>query len=148
MAQLLSKMQLTAAASADGSSVVVHVPITRSDVLHGAYRCCRCPGAVAAAWLWPGGRPAARARCSVPTAAAGLLALLLLQPVGSCHISACCAIYLCAYLPTPLPPACDVMEDVAIAYGYNNLVTTVPKTATVGRELPLNQVRSCWPAQV
>lgn len=35
MAQLLSKMQLTAAASADGSSVVVQVPITRSDVLHG-----------------------------------------------------------------------------------------------------------------
>ena len=32
------------------------------------------------------------------------------------------------------------MEDVAIAYGYNNLVRTVPKTATVGRELPLNQV--------
>ncbi|KAI7840445.1 hypothetical protein COHA_005871 [Chlorella ohadii] len=70
MAQLLSKMQLTAAASADGSSVVVQVPITRSDVLH----------------------------------------------------------------------ACDVMEDVAIAYGYNNLVRTVPKTTTVGRELPLNQM--------
>ncbi len=40
--------------------------------------------------------------------------------------------------------ACDVMEDVAIAYGYNNLVRTVPKTTTVGRELPLNQVRLCW----
>lgn len=40
--------------------------------------------------------------------------------------------------------ACDVMEDVAIAYGYNNLVRTVPKTATVGRELPLNQVRLRW----
>lgn len=39
-----------------------------------------------------------------------------------------------------LSAACDVMEDVAIAYGYNNLVKRVPKTATVGRELPLNQV--------
>ena len=36
------------------------------------------------------------------------------------------------------------MEDVAIAYGYNNLVKTVPKTVTVGRELPLNQVWA-WP---
>lgn len=33
------------------------------------------------------------------------------------------------------------MEDVAIAYGYNNLVKSVPKTVTVGRELPLNQAR-------
>lgn len=32
------------------------------------------------------------------------------------------------------------MEDVAIAYGYNKLVKTVPKTVTVGKELPLNQV--------
>ncbi|PSC73331.1 putative phenylalanine-tRNA ligase beta subunit [Micractinium conductrix] len=70
MAALLSKMQLTAQASADGSRVSVHVPITRSDVLH----------------------------------------------------------------------ACDVMEDVAIAYGFSNLVTSVPKTVTVGRELPLNQL--------
>lgn len=38
------------------------------------------------------------------------------------------------------PAACDVMEDVAIAYGFNNLVHTVPKTVTVGRELPLNQM--------
>lgn len=36
--------------------------------------------------------------------------------------------------------ACDVMEDVAIAYGYNNLVRGIPKTVTVGRELPLNQM--------
>lgn len=36
--------------------------------------------------------------------------------------------------------ACDVMEDVAIAYGYNNLVKRVPATVTAGRELPLNQM--------
>ena len=41
--------------------------------------------------------------------------------------------------PSP-PAACDVMEDVAIAYGYNNLTRTVPKTVTAGRELPLNQL--------
>ncbi|KAF6250796.1 phenylalanyl-tRNA synthetase [Scenedesmus sp. NREL 46B-D3] len=36
--------------------------------------------------------------------------------------------------------ACDVMEDVAIAYGYNNLSKQIPTTVTQGRELPLNQV--------
>lgn len=36
--------------------------------------------------------------------------------------------------------ACDVMEDVAIAYGFNNLERRVPATVTVGRELPLNQL--------
>eukprot|EP00887_Chlorella_sp_A99_P005167 scaffold40.g5167.t1 len=36
--------------------------------------------------------------------------------------------------------ACDVMEDVAIAHGYNNLAKTQPATATAGRELPLNQL--------
>ena len=34
--------------------------------------------------------------------------------------------------------ACDVMEDVAIAYGFNNIPKSVPKSATVGREQPLN----------
>lgn len=43
-------------------------------------------------------------------------------------------------LSLPPPAACDVMEDVAIAYGYNNLVKTVPSTVTAGKELPLNQV--------
>ncbi|WIA12159.1 hypothetical protein OEZ85_012231 [Tetradesmus obliquus] len=36
--------------------------------------------------------------------------------------------------------ACDVMEDVAIAYGYNNLSNQIPTTVTQGRELPLNQL--------
>lgn len=34
--------------------------------------------------------------------------------------------------------ACDIMEDVAISYGYNNIVRTNPKTATIGREDSLN----------
>lgn len=36
--------------------------------------------------------------------------------------------------------ACDVMEDVAIAYGYNNLPQRLPSAYTPGRELPLNQL--------
>ena len=34
--------------------------------------------------------------------------------------------------------ACDVMEDVAIAFGFNRIPTRVPPTVTVGRALPLN----------
>ena len=35
--------------------------------------------------------------------------------------------------------AVDVIEDVAIAYGYNNIVQQVPKTNTVGKPLEINQ---------
>lgn len=35
--------------------------------------------------------------------------------------------------------ACDIMEDVAIAYGYNNLNIVTPNTLTVGRRQPLNK---------
>ena len=31
-------------------------------------------------------------------------------------------------------------EDVAIAYGFNNIVKRIPKTPTVGRQLPINAV--------
>ncbi|VEU37430.1 unnamed protein product [Pseudo-nitzschia multistriata] len=36
--------------------------------------------------------------------------------------------------------AVDIAEDIAIAYGYNNIVKRVPKTNTVGGAEPLNQV--------
>ena len=36
--------------------------------------------------------------------------------------------------------ACDIYEDVAIAYGYNNLVKTEPQTMTVGKQLPINKL--------
>merc|ERR1719375_2449684 len=36
--------------------------------------------------------------------------------------------------------ACDVYEDVAIGFGYNNIVRTIPKARTVGRELPINHM--------
>lgn len=31
--------------------------------------------------------------------------------------------------------ACDIYEDVAIGYGYNNIVKTVPKTPSIGKEV-------------
>ena len=36
--------------------------------------------------------------------------------------------------------AVDIAEDIGIAYGYNNIVKTVPQTCTVGSEQPLNQL--------
>mmetsp|Transcript_14943 Transcript_14943/g.23657 ORF Transcript_14943/g.23657 Transcript_14943/m.23657 type:complete len:598 (-) Transcript_14943:248-2041(-) len=34
---------------------------------------------------------------------------------------------------------CDIMEDVAIAYGYNNIAKLVPKTFTVAAQQPINK---------
>ena len=36
--------------------------------------------------------------------------------------------------------AVDIAEDIGIAYGYNNIVKTVPQTCTVGGEQPLNKL--------
>ncbi|XP_043286852.1 phenylalanine--tRNA ligase beta subunit [Venturia canescens] len=36
--------------------------------------------------------------------------------------------------------ACDIYEDVAIAWGYNKIVRTIPKTSTIGQEFPLNKL--------
>ncbi|KAI9178888.1 phenylalanine--tRNA ligase subunit beta [Blastocladiella emersonii ATCC 22665] len=36
--------------------------------------------------------------------------------------------------------ACDIMEDVAIAYGFNNIPKTVPAVNTVGKPLPINKL--------
>lgn len=41
--------------------------------------------------------------------------------------------------PDVLHP-CDIMEDVAIAYGFNNIVKTLPKTNTIGKSLPINKL--------
>lgn len=35
---------------------------------------------------------------------------------------------------------CDVMEEVAIAYGFDNLKKTFPQTNTVGKPLPVNKL--------
>jgi len=36
--------------------------------------------------------------------------------------------------------ACDIAEDVAIAYGYNNVPRVVPATNTVGKQQPINKI--------
>lgn len=35
---------------------------------------------------------------------------------------------------------CDIMEDAAIAYGFNNLKKTFPTTNTVGQQLPVSKL--------
>ncbi|XP_077874209.1 phenylalanine--tRNA ligase beta subunit isoform X1 [Ictidomys tridecemlineatus] len=36
--------------------------------------------------------------------------------------------------------ACDIVEDAAIAYGYNNIQMTLPKTYTIANQFPLNKL--------
>ncbi|KAI4882224.1 hypothetical protein NFI96_025672 [Prochilodus magdalenae] len=36
--------------------------------------------------------------------------------------------------------ACDIMEDAAIAYGFNNIKMTTPSTYTVAHQFPLNRL--------
>ncbi|XP_006008677.1 phenylalanine--tRNA ligase beta subunit isoform X2 [Latimeria chalumnae] len=36
--------------------------------------------------------------------------------------------------------ACDIVEDVAIAYGFNNIQRTIPKTYTIANQFPLNKL--------
>jgi phenylalanyl-tRNA synthetase beta chain len=36
--------------------------------------------------------------------------------------------------------ACDILEDAGIAYGYNNIEFTLPKTLTIGHQFLLNKI--------
>ncbi|XP_053729549.1 phenylalanine--tRNA ligase beta subunit [Synchiropus splendidus] len=36
--------------------------------------------------------------------------------------------------------ACDIMEDAAMAYGFNNITRTTPRTYTVSNQFPLNKL--------
>ncbi|XP_013872115.1 phenylalanine--tRNA ligase beta subunit [Austrofundulus limnaeus] len=36
--------------------------------------------------------------------------------------------------------SCDIMEDAAVAYGFNNITRTTPHTYTVANQLPLNKL--------
>lgn len=36
--------------------------------------------------------------------------------------------------------ACDIYEDVAIAYGYNNIVASLPGTSTIAQQYPINKL--------
>ena len=44
--------------------------------------------------------------------------------------------------------AVDVIEDVAIAFGYNNIPQEIPKTLTVGKALPINQFTDLLRAEI
>uniref|UniRef100_A0A8C9MHR2 Phenylalanine--tRNA ligase beta subunit n=1 Tax=Serinus canaria TaxID=9135 RepID=A0A8C9MHR2_SERCA len=51
------------------------------------------------------------------------------------------------HLEVEIPPtradiihACDIVEDAAIAYGYNNIQMVIPKTYTIANQLPLNKL--------
>lgn len=35
---------------------------------------------------------------------------------------------------------CDIMEDIGIAFGYDNIVKTLPKSATIATQVPLNKL--------
>lgn len=41
---------------------------------------------------------------------------------------------------TDILHACDIMEDVAVAYGINKIPKTVPKTSTVAAAFPINKL--------
>jgi len=36
--------------------------------------------------------------------------------------------------------ACDIYEDIAIAFGYNNIRKKIPRTSTIGKQLPINKL--------
>ncbi|XP_075425795.1 phenylalanine--tRNA ligase beta subunit [Ascaphus truei] len=36
--------------------------------------------------------------------------------------------------------ACDIVEDAAIAFGFNNIQRTIPRTYTIANQLPLNKL--------
>eukprot|EP00111_Clytia_hemisphaerica_P002446 TCONS_00007009-protein len=36
--------------------------------------------------------------------------------------------------------ACDIYEDIAIAYGYNNIEERIPRTSTIAHQLPINKL--------
>lgn len=36
--------------------------------------------------------------------------------------------------------ACDILEDIGISYGYNNIKLELPQTLTIGRQFPLNKI--------
>ncbi|XP_053565935.1 phenylalanine--tRNA ligase beta subunit [Bombina bombina] len=36
--------------------------------------------------------------------------------------------------------ACDIVEDAAVAFGFNNIKMTIPKTYTIANQLPLNKL--------
>ena len=40
---------------------------------------------------------------------------------------------------TDIIHACDIAEDIGIAFGYNNIPRMYPPTNTVGKQIPLHK---------
>lgn len=125
IADLLSRMALVATPSADGTAVHIEIPPTRSDVLQDVD--------VVEVILAPSLRQA-NSRCL------GLFLLL------ACIVNAMRSTpsretrgYL-TRLKSRRPETVHVPQDVAIAFGYNNMPRQVPSTSTFGREQALNQL--------
>ena len=113
--ELLTKMQLASTYDYETNRISVEVPVSRPDILHQ----CDIIGADA------DGGIASRLVCvdlaAFPLTVCFLVCWLLFVAACCCHA-----------------------EDVAIAYGYNNIVRTLPKSTTVGRQQPMN--RLCVPS--
>ena len=56
----------------------------------------------------------------------------MLLCVKKCHYV--CHWWLC-HTPLDVLHGCDIMEDVAIAYGFNNINMTLPKTSCVAKQV-------------
>ena len=43
--------------------------------------------------------------------------------------------YLCTLFHLDVIHPCDIYEDIAIAYGYNNIEKKLPRTATIAEQV-------------
>ena len=60
---------------------------------------------------------------------------MLLVNVSSLYVS-----YWLFCYSTDVIHACDVIEDVAIAYGYNSVKRTIPNTNCIAEQYPINKL--------
>jgi phenylalanyl-tRNA synthetase beta chain len=49
---------------------------------------------------------------------------------------------------TDILHGCDIMEDVAIAYGYNKIIKTLPQTSTIGKQQTINKLTDLNRAEI
>lgn len=40
--------------------------------------------------------------------------------------------------------ACDIVEDAAMAYGFNNITRTIPRTYTIANQVPADLCKQDW----
>jgi len=65
------------------------------------------------------------------------------MPDGGAHISSSNPDEILVEIPSTRPDIlheCDIMEDAAIAYGFNNLPHTFPATSTVAQPLAISKL--------